>query len=116
MSSISDTTPQPAAKTQAAAQTVIAAEAETAASPAEATPLGVRGGREQIDAIDAELIALIQRRTAVSAEIQASRIAEGGRRFDLRRETDVISRYTRALGRPGRDVAMALLELGRGRL
>jgi chorismate mutase len=76
----------------------------------------VPGGRERIDAIDAELVALIRRRMAVSAEIQAARMADGGRRVDLRRETEVIGRYTRELGRPGTSVAMALLELGRGRV
>jgi chorismate mutase len=79
-------------------------------------PTGVLSGRERIDAVDAELIELIRRRVAVSAEIQAARISEGGRRLDLSRETEVIGRYTRALGRPGTGVAMALLELGRGRV
>lgn len=83
---------------------------------APAAPGGVSGGRARIDAIDAELIELIRRRVAVSAEIQASRISAGGRRLDLSRETEVIGRYTRALGRPGTGVAMALLELGRGRV
>ena len=89
--------------------------ASPAASPA-AGPAGVLTGRERIDAIDAELIALIQRRVSVSGEIQSARLAEGGRRLDLRRETEVIGRYTRTLGRPGTAVAMALLELGRGRV
>jgi chorismate mutase len=53
---------------------------------------------------------------AVSAEIQAARMADGGRRLDLRRETEVIGRFNRSLGRPGTSVAMALLELGRGRV
>lgn len=90
-----------------------------AAAPVPATdevPNGVPGGRARIDAIDAELIELIARRGAVSAEIQASRISAGGRRLDLSRETEVIGRYTRALGRPGTSVAMALLELGRGKV
>ncbi|HET9170428.1 MAG TPA: chorismate mutase [Actinospica sp.] len=84
-----------------------------AAAPA---PDGVPGGRERIDALDAELVQLIKARMAVSAEIQAARMADGGRRVDLRRETEVIGRYTAALGRPGTTVAMALLELGRGRV
>jgi chorismate mutase len=79
-------------------------------------PEAVLGGRERMDAIDAELIELIRQRTAVSAEIQAARMVDGGRRLDLRRETEVIGRYTRTLGRPGTSVAMALLELGRGRV
>ena len=94
-----------------------------AADPASATDApqarsaaGVPGGRERIDALDAELIELIGRRAAVSAEIQSARLAEGGRRLDLRRETEVIGRYARSLGRPGTAVAMALLELGRGRV
>jgi chorismate mutase len=79
-------------------------------------PGTVSGGRERIDAIDAELIELIRARMAVSAEIQAARMADGGRRVDLSRETEVIGRYTRSLGKPGTSVAMALLELGRGRV
>jgi chorismate mutase len=86
-----------------------------AVAPAEA-PTGVLGGRERIDAIDAELIELIRSRVAVSTEIQGARIADGGRRLDLSRETEIIGRYTRSLGRPGTAVAMALLELGRGRV
>ena len=86
------------------------ATAESANTP------GIPGGRERIDAIDAELIELIRRRVAVSTEIQAARIADGGRRLDLSRETEIIGRYNRSLGRPGTGVAMALLELGRGRV
>ena len=90
--------------------------ANTSEAPGPETPTGVLSGRERIDAIDAELIELVRRRVAVSAEIQAARISDGGRRLDLSRETEVIGRYTRALGRPGTGVAMALLELGRGRV
>ena len=86
------------------------------AEPGAEAPAGVLGGRERIDAIDAELIELIRRRVAVSTEIQAARIADGGRRLDLSRETEIIGRYNRSLGRPGTGVAMALLELGRGRV
>lgn len=76
---------------------------------------GVLGGREQIDAVDAQIVALIQRRIDISRQIQAARLTDGGRRVDLRRETEIIGRYSIALGRPGTTVAMALLELGRGR-
>jgi len=109
----------------APAQTVVETEiavadtANTQTTDIEAepeAPVGVLSGRERIDAIDAELIELIGRRASVSAEIQSARLAEGGRRLDLRRETEVIGRYTRSLGRPGTTVAMALLELGRGRV
>ena len=78
-------------------------------------PEGVLSGRERIDALDAQIAALVQRRIDVSRQIQAARIADGGRRVDLRRETEIIARYSATLGRPGTAIAMALLELGRGR-
>jgi len=78
-------------------------------------PDGVLCGRERIDALDAQIAELVKRRIDVSRQIQASRIADGGRRVDLRRETEIIARYSTALGRPGTAIAMALLELGRGR-
>jgi len=34
---------------------------------------------------------------------------------DVRRENEIIARYNGTLGRPGTAIAMALLELGRGR-
>jgi len=80
-----------------------------------AGPTGLLSGRERIDALDAQIADLVQRRIEVSRQIQAARIADGGRRVDLRRETEVIARYSAALGRPGTAIAMALLELGRGR-
>lgn len=92
------------------------APASNTTATATDSPVGVLSGRERIDAIDAELIELIRRRVAVSTEIQAARIADGGRRLDLSRETEIIGRYKRSLGRPGTGVAMALLELGRGQV
>ncbi|HEV3172925.1 MAG TPA: chorismate mutase, partial [Actinocrinis sp.] len=62
-----------------------------------------------------QIAQLIRHRGEVSREIQAARLADGGRRVDLRRETEIIGRYTAALGRSGTAIAMALLELGRGR-
>jgi chorismate mutase len=76
---------------------------------------GVLGGRERIDAVDAQIVELVQRRIEISRQIQAARLADGGRRVDLRRETEIIGRYTSGLGRPGTSIAMSLLELCRGR-
>ncbi|MEY9927980.1 chorismate mutase [Catenulispora sp. GP43] len=87
-----------------------------AVSPGQPTPAGVRTGRAQIDDLDARILALITERVTTAADIQAARIAEGGRRLDLKRETEIIARYREALGRPGVTVAMAVLELCRGRV
>lgn len=80
------------------------------------TPAGVRSGRAQIDDLDARILALITERVDTAAGIQAARIADGGRRLDLKRETEIIARYRAALGRPGVTVALAVLELCRGRV
>jgi chorismate mutase len=80
------------------------------------TPAGVHSGRSQIDDLDARILALITERISTAADIQTARIADGGRRLDLKRETEIIARYRGALGRPGVTVAMAVLELCRGRV
>ena len=72
--------------------------------------------REEIDACDAELIALVQRRLAVSSEIGELRRAAGGTRLSLSREQQVIARFQDALGADGAALGMMLLRQGRGRL
>jgi chorismate mutase len=71
--------------------------------------------REEIDAIDAELLRLIQRRTEISQRIGLTRMAAGGPRIVYNREMQVLARF-RDLGAEGRELGMLLLRLGRGRL
>jgi chorismate mutase len=71
--------------------------------------------REEIDALDAEILRLVQRRSAVSQAIGAARMAAGGPRVVHGREMAVLDRY-RDLGAEGRELAVLLLRLGRGRL
>ncbi|MGH3312577.1 MAG: chorismate mutase [Streptomyces sp.] len=68
--------------------------------------------RARIDELDAEIIALVQERRAVSVRVQQAR-AEG--HGGLAREMEVLGRYRDALGRPGTQLAMTLLGLCRGR-
>jgi chorismate mutase len=70
--------------------------------------------RAEIDALDAELLALVRRRSEVSARIGAVRRAAGGPRVVHARENEVVGRWRADLGRPGAAIALALLELGRG--
>lgn len=72
--------------------------------------------REQIDACDAAIIELVQRRLAVSQEIGAVRTASGGTRLNLAREQQVLARFRSALGPDGAALGMMLLRQGRGRL
>jgi chorismate mutase len=72
--------------------------------------------RGQIDECDAEIIALVQRRLAVSQEIGELRRAAGGTRLSLSREQEVLARFQAALGRDGAALGMMLLRQGRGRL
>jgi chorismate mutase len=71
--------------------------------------------RIEIDHLDAEILRLVKRRTEVSKRIGKARMAAGGPRIVYSREMDVLARF-RELGSEGRDLALLLLRLGRGRL
>jgi chorismate mutase len=71
--------------------------------------------RKEIDWLDTEIVRLCKRRAEVSQTIGAARMAAGGTRIVVNREMDVLARY-RDLGPAGSKIAMALLELGRGKL
>jgi chorismate mutase len=71
--------------------------------------------RVEIDRLDAEILAAVKRRTEVSQEIGRARMASGGTRLVHSREMKVIQRYSE-LGPDGKDLAMLLLRMGRGRL
>ncbi|MDI3419735.1 chorismate mutase [Streptomyces luteolus] len=114
------TTSTDATSTDATTAATIAAPAatpaeRTGAHTVEAAEL-IGGERERIDALDDRIIGLVQERMAVSAVIQESRIASGGRRVNLSREMEILGHYSDALGRPGTALAMTLLELCRGRV
>lgn len=82
-------------------------------APVEAVDLGRLRG--EIDKLDAEILRLVQHRTKISRSIGAARLATGGPRIVYKEETAVLARF-RELGPKGRDLAMLLLRLGRGRL
>jgi len=71
--------------------------------------------RQEIDRLDAEILAAVQRRREVSQAIGKIRMASGGTRLVHSREMTVIERYSE-LGPEGKDLAMLLLRMGRGRL
>ncbi|WP_042437256.1 chorismate mutase [Streptacidiphilus albus] len=76
----------------------------------------IAGARARIDALDERILALVQERMAVSAEVQTARIGSGGPRVALTREMEILARYRAALGPQGTEVAMQLLQLCRGRV
>ena len=71
--------------------------------------------RLEIDGLDATILAAVARRTEVSKLIGKARMASGGTRLVHSREMKVIERYSE-LGPEGKDLAMLLLRMGRGRL
>ena len=83
------------------------------ADPLDAAPIDDL--RREIDRLDAEILAAVKRRTEVSQAIGKARMASGGTRLVHSREMKVIERYSE-LGPEGKDLAMLLLRLGRGRL
>jgi chorismate mutase len=84
----------------------------TAADPTEQ----IDALRDEIDACDAQIIELVQRRLSISQEIGALRTASGGMRLSLSREQRVLARFQEALGPDGATLGMMLLRQGRGRL
>jgi chorismate mutase len=100
--------------------TTEAASAADETEPADAAaddtpPVDLAELRTEIDYLDAEILRLVQRRTAVSKAIGKARRAAGGPRVVHGREMAVLDRY-RELGPEGHELAMLLLRLGRGRL
>jgi chorismate mutase len=71
--------------------------------------------RQEIDQLDATILKAVKRRTEVSKLIGKARMASGGTRLVHSREMKVIERYSE-IGPDGKDLAMLLLRLGRGRL
>ncbi|BAX94212.1 intracellular chorismate mutase [Mycobacterium shigaense] len=78
-------------------------------------PANIDNLRKEIDRLDAEILAAVKRRAEVSQAIGKARMATGGTRLVHSREMQVIERYSE-LGPEGKDLAMLLLRLGRGRL
>ena len=100
--------------TPASAAEVPAARTEPAV-PVPQDQAGIETLRLEIDAIDAELVRLIQRRTAISNAIGTARKSLGGPRIVYSREMAILERF-RELGPSGTDLGMMLLSMGRGRL
>ena len=72
--------------------------------------------RADIDACDAAIIELVQRRLEISQEVSSLRAATGGTGLSLSRESEVLNRFRVALGPDGAALGMMLLRQGRGRL
>ncbi|MFE7096473.1 chorismate mutase [Streptomyces erythrochromogenes] len=70
--------------------------------------------RADLNVVDAEIRALLERRRTLSGEVQRARLSCGGTRTDFAREMHVIAPYTEAYGRQGTAIAMAVLEICRG--
>ncbi|WP_137724002.1 chorismate mutase [Prescottella subtropica] len=71
--------------------------------------------RGEIDLLDTQILAAIQRRTELSRQIGEMRMHDGGTRLVHTREMSVLSRFD-DLGPEGHTLALLLLRLGRGRL
>lgn len=70
--------------------------------------------REQIDALDEAVIALVAERARVSRRIQLARMNAGGTRVELGRERAILDSYRVGLGPEGPVLAEAVLQVCRG--
>jgi len=76
----------------------------------------ISGLRSRIDDLDDKLVQLVKERQALSQQIQAARVAAGGVRIELSRESQVLAAYGRGLGAAGTPLATAVLRACRGSL
>jgi len=83
---------------------------------AEVAPDELKELRTEIDALDAEIIRMWQRRAEVSKRVGEIRMANGGTRLVLDRERAILEKYREALGDDGIQIAMLVLRSGRGPL
>ena len=72
------------------------------------------GIREEINAIDSQIITLLARRARISQQAQQTRLDQGMPRLDLARERAIHARYRDQLGPAGVDLADSVLRLCRG--
>lgn len=70
--------------------------------------------RNQIDAVDAAIVALVAERARLSQRIQTARMNSGGTRVELGRERVILDTYRAALGDQGPHLADAVLQVCRG--
>jgi chorismate mutase len=70
--------------------------------------------REQIDALDEAIVALVAERAQISRRIQAARMNAGGTRVELGRERVVLAAYRAGLGADGPQLADSVLRVCRG--
>jgi chorismate mutase len=110
------TTPSPTTATgPAAADAPEGTGAPSPQDPGTPIPGDIDALRLEIDRLDQEILAAVQRRSEVSRTIGAARRASGGVKVVHVREMAVLERFG-VLGPEGRQLAMLLLNLGRGRL
>lgn len=72
--------------------------------------------REQIDAVDDEIIRLIDKRRTLSHNVGQLRAAVGGPRLSISREHQIMGKFAKDLGAYGSQVALLLLKISRGRM
>lgn len=70
--------------------------------------------RNQIDSLDAAIVALVAERAKLSRRVQTARMNSGGTRVELGRERVILDTYRAALGPNGPSLADAVLQVCRG--
>ena len=94
----------------------ITAEAHTAATHATGADLSEREIemlREELDELDAEILAAVRRRVEITRRAGLARIGAGLPQVTQHSEMQVLRRFEKELGRDGVSLGMLLLRLGR---
>lgn len=80
------------------------------------TDAGIAATRAVIDVVDSTIVALVERRRALSHEIQQLRLSRGEPRLSVSWELEIVDSYRSALGKSGSDLARVILAVSRGAL
>lgn len=91
------------------------ATADRSPAPTPPTEAEINRMRQEIDELDAAILAAVKKRSEISRTIGQTRMASGGTRLVHRQEMKVLKRFSE-LGQEGHTLAMLLLRLGRGQL
>jgi chorismate mutase len=71
----------------------------------------IERSRQKLDAVDDQIIELLQRRIKISKKIQRAKIAAGLSRVDIAREAVIRAKYLEAHGWNGASIAVSILRM-----
>lgn len=86
---------------------------DIAAATGESDERDLQQMRDDIDRLDAQIVASVRRRAEITRQLGTSNVRTGRPRVAQHAEMDALARFERQLGRDGVALGMLLIRLGR---